>query len=122
MDRILRPVVPGSLATWFAPDQLPVLVEIAQPFCSIASPLQFVSQSHLGKLADSGRLQVDADAQRREVAYGLVYADRNARLVQTERQAKPADSRPNDDDLHVRFYLSVDAADRTSLDDGCDDG
>src|ERR1700728_2268681 len=78
---------------------------------------QFVGQSEFGQFADRSRLQIDADAQRPEVADRLVHPDRNARLVRAERQAEPADSATNDDHFHCNArYRPCSKAERG----GCD--
>ena len=90
---------PGGNATGFAPYDLAVLVEIAQLLDGVACSRERVGQSELGELADRRRLEVNADTQRRKFPDRVIDPDRDACLVQAERQTQPADSGADDDDV-----------------------
>ena len=92
MDRILRPLVAGGDGPRLAPDQLAEFVEVAQALVAMPVRASSSAKPKLGQLAHGGRLQIDADAERRELAHGFIDADRDAGLMQAERQAEPANS------------------------------
>src|SRR5262245_26717401 len=100
MNRVLRPFVPSRKPAFFAPDQLTELIEQAPLLNGCASSSELVGESELGEFAHRDGLQIDADPQRDKVAHGLVYAHRNAGLMQAQGHREPRDAASDDDHLH----------------------
>src|SRR6202044_2140299 len=114
MDRVLWPTISGQQPSWLAANQLPEFVEKAQfPRCQ-ADLSQCVREPKLGKFAHRRRLQIDAHAKRSGVAHRLVHTDRDAGLMQAERQAEPTNAAAGNDDLHV-LHLAATRGSLTSL-------
>ena len=63
------------------------------PVCS-----ECVAEPKLGEFPHCRRLQIDADAKRREFAHRLIDPDPNASLMQAERKAQPADATTDNND------------------------
>src|SRR5262249_194093 len=80
MDGILRPVVARGNATLLAVDELAELVEVTQDAGRNSGAGKLVAETELRELAHRRRLQIDADAERRRVAHGLINADRDSCL------------------------------------------
>src|SRR5262249_37457215 len=101
MDRILRPFVSGAESPLFGADQLAKLIEIAQLVRGDTQSIECIAEAQFGELANSGRLQVDANAERNELVYGFVDPDGNSGLMEAERHAQPRNTASNDDHLHT---------------------
>jgi len=81
MNRILRPTIPGSESPGFVMDELAELVTKIEPTCCDTSLSKSVAESKLRQFADRGRLQIDADPERRGIPHCLVNADRYSSLM-----------------------------------------
>ncbi len=64
--------------------------------------LEFGPQAERGELADRGRQQVDADAQRPQFGRGIGEHGLDARGVQAERGRKARDPGPGDECAHPK--------------------
>src|ERR1700677_2770101 len=107
MDRVLWPSISGQQPSWLAANQLPEFVEKAQfPRCH-ADRSQCVPEPKLGKFAHRRRLQINACPKWSGVAHRLVDADRNAGLMQAEREAQPTDAASGNDDFHVLHFAAT---------------
>src|SRR6266571_5093096 len=101
MDRILRPSVSGRHSPGLAVDQLSELVVQVQPLGGDAGLGECIAEPEFDEFANSRRLEIDADPERREIARRLINPDLDAGLMQAERKAQPADAAPDNDDFHL---------------------
>src|SRR6476620_671250 len=106
MDRVLRPFVSGWNPPFLAIDQLTEFVEVTQLLRGETNLGEVVAEVELAELANGGGLEVDADPEGGHVAHGLIHTDRDAGLVQAQRQAESADAASDDDHLHMLRMLA----------------
>ena len=85
MDRVLRPVISGSTAARFRPDQLAVLVEISKRGRLDCGLGQLLAEPELAELAYCVGLQIDPNPERPQGDNGFVDATLDAGGVQAER-------------------------------------
>ena len=85
MDRILRPAISGRQSPSFGVDELAELVAEIEPPRGDTGLRKCVAKPEFGQFAHRGRLQIDADAEGRGIAHGLVNTNRYSSLMQAER-------------------------------------
>src|ERR1700694_3990386 len=107
MDRILRPSISGRQSSWLAANQLAEFVEELQLLGCYAGLRKHIAESKLGKFAHRRRLQIDAHSQGGGVAHCLKHADRDAGLMQAERQAQPANATTDNNDFHILHFAAT---------------
>src|SRR5471032_3324578 len=100
MNRELRPRQAGVAAARIGPDRLAVAVGVAQLARLDAGRGQCRLHAEARQDAHGARLDVDADAQRTELAHGFEDVDIEARALEAHRGGEAADARAGNDDLH----------------------
>ena len=103
----LRPAIAGRESPGFAVDQLSELVAEIEPLRGDAGLSKCVAKSKLSQFAYCGRLQIDADAERRGIAHRLIDANRYSGLMQAERKAQPADAASGNDDFQLLHFAAT---------------
>jgi hypothetical protein len=100
MDGVLRPAVAGQKSSRLFGDQLAKLIEEPEPVQGDAGLGQFVGEAKpvSSRTAVGCRLMPTPSGVGLDT--GLVYANPDASLMQAERNAQPANTCPNDDDVH----------------------
>src|SRR5450755_221790 len=107
MDRILRPSITGRQSPGLAADQLSELVVQVQPLRGDAGFGESVAEPELDEFAHGGRLQIDADPERQEIAHRFIDPDVEAGLMQAKRKAQPADAASDNDDFHLLHFAAT---------------
>src|SRR5262249_11015752 len=82
------------------PDQLASLGVVRKLFGAHAGAVEPVHQAELAQLARGMRQDVDADAERFDLADRLEHPARHADLVEAEREHQPANATPGDEYRH----------------------
>src|SRR5262249_59380945 len=97
VDAQLGPVVAGSKASRFTPDQLAVLRVVLELSGGEADARELIEESELSQLAHGVGEDIDADAQLLQDRRGLVDVHVvDARIEQGQGQHHPADSSSGD--------------------------
>ena len=87
-------------AARIGPDRLAVAVGVAQLARLDGGCGQRGFEAEAGEDADGARLDVDADAQRPQLAHRLEHLDIEAGAIEAHRGGEAADAGAGDDDLH----------------------
>ena len=99
VDRELRRVVARPAAGRLGIDELAEPVEERRLARDDREPLQVVEHAERAQLGGGMRQDVDADAERQDLAARLVDPTGDARGVQAERQRQAADAGADDEDF-----------------------
>lgn len=102
MQRHLGYLVAGVEATRLAPDEVAVAVEEAQLGGLHPEGAHLVEQAERRQRRHGVGEQVDADAERPDLARRLVDLDLDALGIERQSGRQPADARSCDDDSHDR--------------------
>ena len=100
MDRELRPRQAGMAAARIGPDRLAVAVGIAQLARLDGGRGQRRLEAEAAEDAHGAGLDVDADAQRLQLAHRLEHLDIEAGAMEAHRGDESADAGAGNDDLH----------------------